>query len=618
MSHDAPAHVDGGSAPREHAGSVRSVSVDGSPDPAPAKVSAGRPFPEQRALTLAVCLLLGACLVALTWHVSVAYDIWWQLANGRLIVEGGQLVRADSFTFTITGAPYLDKYWLFEILVYLIHSAWGWTGLTALRALLVLGCAGSLLWSVRKEPRWLLLLAAIPALVLIDLRVGLRAYWLSFMIWPIYLRLAHQAFGSGSGGWRSFAPLWLAQVIWTNLHGELLWGPMICAVFAAETGVRAWVRDGSISTLLRGAGGVCGAIAACLVNPFGLALPVGLVKETLLVGVDTTSSEWLGFPTFAQPLGWIAWAAFLALVGSSFIRGRQDLLWSRLALVMLFAVLSLRSIRFLGNLVLLGLFVAMENQAEKSPAQREPATGLRWPRRLAHHLAIVLLIGLLWAICTDRFYRWQAELKRFGPGLLTSEMPVAASDFIRINHLEGNFLSLWSDADYLIWHNWPAIKVAEDGRTAPFPRQLSALLREVHRGDPEQLAAFEASYPVDGAVVAWHQLDLLRALSERDDWRLTFIGPYASVWVRQQSLVAQGAAGLLRVSPERFLVTDADAAFREESWLSYPALLHRRLLVFAAIGRHDLARTTALAWQAHDPNDPALLELAEPLGITPR
>jgi hypothetical protein len=280
--------------------------------------------------------------------------------------------------------------------------------------------------------------------------------------------------------------------------------------------------------------------------------------------------------------------------------------------VLIFTALGLRSVRFIGNLVLLGVLVAMENQGAE-PGRREWG----WRERLSHGVVAVLLLGMLWSICTDRFFNWQAELKRFGSGHLTSEMPVAASSFLEINDLGGNLLSTWSDADYLIWHNGSRVKVAEDGRTAPFPRALSSRLRAIFEGDPAALAAFEADYPVDGAVLAWHRLKLARVLSTRTDWKLVFIGPYATVWMRRESLAAQGDAGMESVSPERFLVLDPVTAYHEESWLAYPAFLHRRVLVFAAIGRHDLARSTALAWQAYDPSDPVLAGLAEPLGIVP-
>lgn len=468
------------------------------------------------------------------------------------------------------------------------------------------------------------MLLLVPALVLIDLRIGLRAHWLSFIIWPIYLRLAHRAFSPGARGWRSLLPLWVAQIVWTNLHSELLWGPVICGVMAAEAALRDLRTTRRLTTLVRPAVATGGAVVGCLINPFGIALPLGLIREAGLVGIDTTSAEWLGLATFAQPLTWLAWGIFLLLVGLSFVRARGPLRVSRLVLMLLFAGLGLRSIRFLGNMVLLGIFVAMENRGGGAPeagpetnqaskpvgsGSSPPAPSWTWLDRVSHLTAAVLLIALLWGVCTDRFYHWQAELKRFGPGLLTSEMPVAASSFLEINSLGGNFLSLWSDADYLIWGNRPDIKVASDGRTAPFPRELTLSLRRIFEGDASELAAFESRYAVDGAVVAWHRRALLGTLAEEPSWKLVFIGPYATVWMKRASLVAQGDANMLAVDAKRFLVLDPDTAFAEESWLAYPALLHRRLLIFDAIGRTDLVRATAAAWKAYDPADPVLLEL---------
>jgi len=282
-----------------------------------------------------------------------------------------------------------------------------------------------------------------------------------------------------------------------------------------------------------------------------------------------------------------------------------------LALFVLFVGLSLRSIRFVGPLVLLGVFVAMENRSSQSRA----AAGWGWRDRAVHLVVSAVLVGMFWAICTDRLYHWQGELKRFGSGLLTSEMPTAASRFLRTEGLEGNFLTLWSDGDYLIWHNAGQIKVAEDGRTAPFPMHLSTRLRSLYGGDARALKQFETDYVVDGAVVPWYSSELHHLLSLTPGWRLLFIGPYSSVWMKEQSFVAQSSrqrlAELSRL--ERFLIVNEQTAFDEESWLSFAAALYRRARVFAAVGRIDLVaatRTTARRYGVENPELNALFTTA--------
>ena len=75
----------------------------------------------------------------------------------------------------------------------------------------------------------------------------------------------------------------------------------------------------------------------------------------------------------------------------------------------------------------------------------------------------------------------------------TSELPVACSRMMREAGLRGNFLNEWHLGDYLIWHNHPQIKVVEDGRTAPFPPDLSRrLIRIFHQGDADALRSLEA------------------------------------------------------------------------------------------------------------------------------
>jgi len=569
---------------------------------------------DQKLLPRVLVLLLFACVLAMTWQVTVAYDIWWQLANGRTIWDTGGLITADSFTFTIDGAPYLDKYWLFELVTYGLYSVWGWAGLTGLRMVLVVATVITTLVVCRCRPSWQLMLVVVPAVVLLELRINLRGYWLSYLLWPIVLTCAQRAFSSWRS-WRSFLPLWGLQILWTNLHSEFFWGVLIAGFFAAESCLVALIRRRGARHVLVPLLGVSGMAVACCCNPFFARLPLGVISEARLVALRPVSSEWLGFATFSRPLSWTALCVFAGLVLASFVEARvrcrhrsnHQFWWSRLTLFVLLIAVGLHSIRFVGPLVLAGVVFATQNW--RLGRKESLPWGSR--QRLVGLVVVLALVGVLWATCTDRLFHWQGELKRFGFGMLTSEMPVAASRFLAAEGLGGNFLTLWSDGNYLIWHNAGRVKVAEDGRTAPFPVQLSERLRALYAGDQQALAQLDGRYEIDGAVVPWYCWKLHRLLSRTPQWRLLFVGPYASVWMKEPSAVSQCSAQRLAelAHLERFLIKDAQAAWDEEQWLSFAGALYRRASVFAAVGRTDLVAELMTTARRNEVEDPVLDQL---------
>src|SRR5689334_22876481 len=62
-------------------------------------------------------------------------DLWMHLRAGRLMVETRDVPRADVFSFSAAGRPWVSHEWLFQLLAYAVFSACGARGLMAVKAL---------------------------------------------------------------------------------------------------------------------------------------------------------------------------------------------------------------------------------------------------------------------------------------------------------------------------------------------------------------------------------------------------------------------------------------------------------------------------------------------------
>src|SRR6185369_14777840 len=50
-------------------------------------------------------------------------DIWWHLRNAEELLHTGRFVRADAYSYTVHGAPWINHEWLGELPYYV-----GWRG----------------------------------------------------------------------------------------------------------------------------------------------------------------------------------------------------------------------------------------------------------------------------------------------------------------------------------------------------------------------------------------------------------------------------------------------------------------------------------------------------------
>src|SRR4051794_25864244 len=67
----------------------------------------------------------------------------WHVVVGERILSDGELIRADPFSFTRAGEPWLAQWWLFECALALLHRA---AGLSAILLAAATAIAGLYAW----------------------------------------------------------------------------------------------------------------------------------------------------------------------------------------------------------------------------------------------------------------------------------------------------------------------------------------------------------------------------------------------------------------------------------------------------------------------------------------
>jgi hypothetical protein len=414
-------------------------------------------------LTLAAAAL-GSLLTAL--YRIRTHDTFFHLATGRAIVELGAVPRTDIFSFTVRGAPWTNHSAGFQWLIYRLHQACGFAGLSLWQALLSLALFALGASAVERAQRPYACAVGLLPFVFYREVLEARPHALGFVCLALTLRLARRPALS----WRAGLAFFATYALFCVVHGSHLLALFVCALAAAFALGR---RD---FAALRG---------WALLFLSCLTLAAILQPDAFGQGLQHLSSEFLeGNVAEWRPLtpsdlatsdkGIVYLACFaLALMGSvAAVRAPSGEPTSPLSLTLLgiFMLLSLTSRRMLA-LFLFGaapLWLPLAGRAADLLTERLHA----WWRRALVATALALLLAHLFL----------AEAPYvMGAGLDAPRFPSGAVERLRRPDAPQRVYNAYNFGAYLIWTRTPSAGVFVDGRAITvYP--------------PEFLAAFERAY----------------------------------------------------------------------------------------------------------------------------
>jgi hypothetical protein len=254
-------------------------------------------------------------------------DIWWHLANARVLAVAHHFVRADIFSFTVIGQQWINWEWLSELVYWFSYRAFGLRGIYLIAWLAL--CANALFvywrgfWSSRH--RGAALWAAGLAFFLMTVSSGPRCINIAYLAMSAEMAILEAA----QRGHKRL--LWLLPplfCLWVNLHGiwfigiALMCLYIVCGLFQFKMGVfEQEALSRSDRNHLLAVLGV--TVAALLVNPDGWRLlwnPLDMMfNQKLNIGVV---GEWQPLHV-DSPLGIFAVLAIGLMILANCMRGRK-------------------------------------------------------------------------------------------------------------------------------------------------------------------------------------------------------------------------------------------------------------------------------------------------------
>lgn len=499
--------------------------------------------------------ILLAAFLALTFLLGIFplkdTDFWWHLRTGDWIRQNGRVPTHDLYTFSAADHRWVDLHWTFQLALSWGYEYAGVAGLNLAKCAITCAAIFLLVSARRREwPLWPMLLAWLPALLVLSGRMYVRPETVSLLYLAAFLAILFRLDRAPRLAWL----LPVVQCLWVNAQGLFVFGPLLLAFFLLAEVLRPgtfapgrmrWWRTVLI--------GVALSAVACFINPYGW---VGALYPLEL-------ARTMGNPVFSRSI-----AELTPL--NEFIR--KNLGWNNLPLRLHVATMALGLLSFLVPMLWrVGIRVttrpttaeALPPPAETKPKRRRktkaqptnpsPTTLLTGdhadgeaggPRFLFRLLLFAAFCTLSWQATRNSHQfaavvgtvtawnvgEWAAEIRKrrasIGPPALGMRLvTLGAITAVFITVATGAFYSMAGEGRTIglgeepLWFPHDAVKFA--GRPGMPERFVSfhdgyAALYEYHNG-PERKVFADARLEVMGAELYQRYLDLQALIASGDE-----------------------------------------------------------------------------------------------------
>lgn len=437
------------------------------------------------------------------------YDLGLARATGRWIVEHRAVPTTNVFSAVNAGHPFVDDKWLFHVLAFAVVDGVGETAAVLLRMALLALLWWTMLRGALREGR-----GAVAALVgLVALVAASERFWFrpelfsllfvaAFAVPLLAPRRLHGA---------EIATLLGLQVLWTNLHGYFVLGPILAAAAAAG----AWIDGRMRRAPDSGAGQrlvlVIGLVAASFVNPYGwklVASPVAILLE-LRAHAELFRSS---IVEFVPPFGdherlssdLIAYRVLLALVALAAASSWRTMPVRKALPLLALLLMSLQMRRNMAAFAVVAAPIVADALA--------PLASGRIARRAIAAAAIAGVALFAFLHVTNQLAVFDRQDKRFAFRRLAEAAPLPAIAFVKANLPADGLFNSFSFGSTFVGEAWPERKPFIDGNTAGYdPAFLQEYVDAVTgKTEPDALVAkwnlrfflIKPGHPLTGKLLA--------------------------------------------------------------------------------------------------------------------
>jgi len=479
------------------------------------------------------------------------FDLGWQLATGRWIVQHGRIPFTDVFSYTAAGTEWIYPF-LSQLVLYLSYAIGGYYFLSWLGAAACVGTVALLLH--RSSTAGVIL--TIVSVPLIAACTPPRAEMFTAVLFVAYVSLLWHYHRSGE------APLWLLPVLmclWVNLHLGFIAGLAMCGAYVLlelEDTIAPSRRPGALLRLKKAGPWLLATLAATVVNPWGWRIYVAIERQRSIVQTHSLwISEWQGLrltpAAFAKVLAWrdpdsaVFWLMIAASVAVLCALAKRKFVPALLlagAIYLVIHAVRMETCFATITVVIGGTFLSeTTSTVRKQIASRYEISSRHLAfAAIASILLITSVVGFRGHdLVTNRVYLSAPfAFSIFGAGQ-SPWAPEGAAAFVLKEQLPRNLFHDFNSGGFVVWNLSPAYPDYIDGRSVPFGGSLlmrnSSLLEqsldsEAWRSEADTRGINTMLLSMD--FEAGNALRSLGSYCDARQWRPVFLDAFGAVFLR--------------------------------------------------------------------------------------
>lgn len=496
-------------------------------------------------------LILFIIIFVFSIHPVENFDFWFHVKYGEYILQSKSLPFTDQFSHTAYSQSATPYEWLFQVIIYLIYTAFGNFGVQILVALLALSY--SLIF--RQILLEIFQISLLPRIFLIAFSFAIgydfwverpqSAAYVLFMV-TLYLILK-RVFTHARSNLANLNSFWLTIpifFIWTNLHASIVLGLYLFFSFAVISFLKKDLKLARELFLF----GVINTVIT-LLPPLGIKtyqlLYLFFEKRDFIMVVI---SEWV--PLYELKLRFYIYLAVMVIAATSLIWAFLTLsFWGRARArtpeskiddsgrarmtipelffflpfipLFLFLISGVRQTQFSMPVILLCLV---------------PAIQLLKARLKFSITIITIIIIIIFITFTASLYFYRREISS-----ILRLYPTQAIPFIKTN-LKGKMFNEYHMGGFILYHLGPQFKTFIDGRTDMFlPQVLPEYNRLINNDFSDEQFSQYFNFLVQKYNISWALLTterytsirrLARIIRADPTWILVYFDDQADIYVR--------------------------------------------------------------------------------------
>lgn len=397
------------------------------------------------------------------------------LHNGEYDISAKDILYKNSFSFTYPEFPFINHHFGSGIAIYLIFILFGFSGLSFIYFLLILGALIFVIQAIKNNTDISsLLLVSIFLMPMIASRTEVRPEGLSYFFVGLFIFILYRYTRDdkdNSSNQISQKLIWLLPLtllFWVNSHIYFIFGPFLIGAFLTETLIlRNLAKIKKLSLVL------ATSIVAMCINPYGVwgvLYPFTIFRNYGYRIVENQSINFLENISFTNPdFLWYKITFILVFVSSLviLIKKRASFPSALFIIAFTFGILGYLGIRHIPLFALVSLPLLSFNITTIKQIFNKQIEKIDLENK------IIILVISICIILSATVFQFKEKLpwnRDFGLGIQPDVM--APIEFIKKSGVRGPFFNNYDIGGFMIFGLFKQEKVFVDNRPEAYPKEF--------------------------------------------------------------------------------------------------------------------------------------------------